>query len=405
MKGYKTATYSSKNGDVVCYLIDGEYYLTTKDVAKYLNLSAPRISVLIKEMEQNGEIINKTKLSLSTKPTTLYDLQTVFMLSKRVGNFSVFEFKEWIEKQKNNLPETSDDNYKIVRFVQDKIDIEVRLTLEDDNAWLTRDEMALMFDRSKSVISRHINSIFEEKEVSDDKSNVHFLQLPFSDKPVELFGIDVILAVGYRVHSQNGIAFRRWATDIIKKYHKMTNEKSSGNSFLDVINNILIINNKVDSLENRVLRLEENRIEHISDLIIKDGQIFDGMALLQELCSSAEHSITLIDPYLDTFALNILKSKIISVVITAITSSYSLLSQRDVDLFNEQYGGLKVVKNDSFHDRYLFIDDKIIYHLGTSLNYIGKKISQISEVMNEDTKEFLLSKILSLSTKKNDSAD
>ena len=164
MKGYKTATYSSKNGDVVCYLIDGEYYLTTKDVAKYLNLSAPRISVLIKEMEQNGEIINKTKLSLSTRPTIFYDAKTVYMLSKRVGNFSVFEFKEWIGKQKNNLPETTDNNYKIVRFVQDKIDIDVRVSPNEKAVWLTKESIALLFETTRRNISTHIQNIFKDNE-------------------------------------------------------------------------------------------------------------------------------------------------------------------------------------------------------------------------------------------------
>jgi hypothetical protein len=94
-----------------------------------------------------------------------------------------------------------------------KIDIH----MIDDNVWLSQMEMAELFEKSVSTISRHIKNIFEEGELGE-KSNLQKMQIPFSDKPTRFYSIDVVIAVGYRVKSTRGIQFRNWATTILKEY-------------------------------------------------------------------------------------------------------------------------------------------------------------------------------------------
>jgi hypothetical protein len=77
--------------------------------------------------------------------------------------------------------------------------------------------MTELFDRDVSVISRHINNIFKEAEV-DKESNLHFLQIASSDKPVAYYSLDVIISVGYRVKSKRGVEFRKWANSVLKQY-------------------------------------------------------------------------------------------------------------------------------------------------------------------------------------------
>ena len=77
--------------------------------------------------------------------------------------------------------------------------------------------MAELFDRDVSVISRHISNIFKENEV-DKESNLHFLQIANSDKPVAYYSLDVIISVGYRVKSKRGVEFRKWANSVLKQY-------------------------------------------------------------------------------------------------------------------------------------------------------------------------------------------
>ena len=80
----------------------------------------------------------------------------------------------------------------------DTIRLEVRL--EQETVWLTQDQMSVLFGKDRSVITKHINKIFDQGEL-DQESNVHFLHIPNSDKPVKFYNLDVILSVGYRVHS------------------------------------------------------------------------------------------------------------------------------------------------------------------------------------------------------------
>ena len=77
--------------------------------------------------------------------------------------------------------------------------------------------MVELFGRDVSVISRHIKNIFKEGEV-EEESNLHFLQIANSDKPVAYYSLDVIISVGYRVKSKRGVEFRRWANNVLKQY-------------------------------------------------------------------------------------------------------------------------------------------------------------------------------------------
>jgi hypothetical protein len=89
--------------------------------------------------------------------------------------------------------------------------------LEEETVWLTQAQMVLLFERDRTVITKHINNIFDEKEL-DAKSNVHFLHIANSDKPVKVYSLDVIISVGYRVKSQRGTQFRIWANRVLKDY-------------------------------------------------------------------------------------------------------------------------------------------------------------------------------------------
>lgn len=96
-----------------------------------------------------------------------------------------------------------------------KIDV----SFENDTVWLSKSQMAELFQRDRSVISKHIKNVFEEGELSPE-SNVQNLHVAYSDKPVDFYSLDVIISVGYRVKSQRGVQFRIWATNILKEYIK-----------------------------------------------------------------------------------------------------------------------------------------------------------------------------------------
>ena len=93
----------------------------------------------------------------------------------------------------------------------------VKLYANDGTVWLARAEIAALFQKDRSTISKHIKNIFAEGEL-DEKNNVHFLHIDNSKKPVAFYSLDVILAVGFRVRSPRGTQFRRWANTTLTEY-------------------------------------------------------------------------------------------------------------------------------------------------------------------------------------------
>ena len=108
-------------------------------------------------------------------------------------------------------------NNEIVIFETEDNQVKLSVAVDGETVWLTQSQMVELFQRDVSVISRHIRNVFKEDEV-DEKSNLHFLQIPNSDKPVAFYSLDVIISVGYRVKSKRGVEFRRWANSVLKQY-------------------------------------------------------------------------------------------------------------------------------------------------------------------------------------------
>lgn len=110
----------------------------------------------------------------------------------------------------------SKNDNQLVLFNSSDGKISVPVKIENDTVWLTQNQIMQLFERDQSVISRHINNTF--KEELDKESNMHFLHIPNSDRPVAFYSLDVIISVGYRVKSQRGVEFRRWANSVLKQY-------------------------------------------------------------------------------------------------------------------------------------------------------------------------------------------
>jgi hypothetical protein len=122
---------------------------------------------------------------------------------------------------------------------EDATQLEVRI--ESDTVWLTQAQMVELFQRDQSVISRHIRNVFAENEL-DEKSNMHFLHNAFSDKPITVYNLDVIISVGYRVKSKRATQFRIWANSVLKEYLMKGNVL---NSRIDRVGRIFFDNDRV----------------------------------------------------------------------------------------------------------------------------------------------------------------
>lgn len=112
-----------------------------------------------------------------------------------------------------------ENNSSIVIYTTKDGQTQLDVTFDKETVWLTIAQMSELFQRDRSVISKHIKGILADGEL-DEKSNVQILHIANSDKPVKFYNLDMILAVGYRVRSQRGIQFRVWASQLIKEYQK-----------------------------------------------------------------------------------------------------------------------------------------------------------------------------------------
>ena len=106
---------------------------------------------------------------------------------------------------------------QIVIFQTDNGQTSIDVRLESETVWLNTSQMSLLFDRDEKTIRKHVDNVFSEDEVSKE-DNTHFLRVVGVNQPVAFYSLDVIISVGYRVKSQCGVQFRRWANRVLKEY-------------------------------------------------------------------------------------------------------------------------------------------------------------------------------------------
>ena len=255
----------------------------------------------------------------------------------------------------------------------------IDVTLDKETVWLTQSQMSSLFKKHQSDIARHINNALAEGEI--DESNMQIMHNTISKyRPTRVYNLDVIISVGYRVHSREGVLFRKWATSVLKEY-------------------LIIgyaINPRFEQLERRVTKTEEK-----IDFFVKtslppvegvffDGQIYDAYEFVCGLIKSAKVSIVLIDNYVDDTVLTMLDKREDGVSSSIYTSQISPQLQLDLTKHNAQYSPIEIKPFNKAHDRFLIVDDKV-YHIGASLKDLGKKWFAFS-LMNDLTPEELISK-------------
>lgn len=146
------------------------------------------------------------------------------------------------------------------------------------------------------------------------------------------------------------------------------------------INNMVLEDHsKIKVLENSFQRFEEKK--KINEIYF-NGQIFDAYSKIQEIFSGATKQVIIIDTYADYTLLDIIKRLDVNVII--ITKKDNLLTNQDILKYNKQYHNLKVLYDNTFHDRYFVLDNKTIYHCGSSINRIGYKTFSINLINDED---------------------
>lgn len=288
------------------------------------------------------------------------------------------------EKQTYN---PASESVVIYRSADNAVQLDVQIS--EDTVWLTQQQIATLFQKAKSTISYHITNIFKEGEL-DEKVVVRKIRITtphgaMNDKTqsdeLNLYNLDIIISVGYRVHSVQGTRFRQWANRILKDYllrgyamnpHLRHIEQRIDNKLQEHTEQIHELQDKVDFFIRTALPPREG--------IFVDGQIYDAFEFIERLIKSAKKSILLIDNYVDESVLTMMSEKQKGVSVDIYTKDISNALQLAEKNFNTQYGDLTIQTTQTFHDRFLIIDDKTIYLIGASLKDAGKRLFAFTQM-------------------------
>ena len=232
--------------------------------------------------------------------------------------------------------------------------------------------MTDLFQSDRTVITRHINNVFSEGEL-DEKSNVHFLHIPFSDKPVKVYSLNVIISVGYRVKSIRGTQFRIWATNVLREY----------------LLRGYVVNTRLAQLEDKVDRRLAKTEADVSELkgkvdffvqtkepplqgIFYQNRYWDAKSLLIKFIRRAKKELIVIDAYPGVATLDMLAKRGRGVKIELVTHSNGELEESDYEAFGSQCGRFTKTICGICHDRFIVVDQKEIFWTGASLKDAGR---------------------------------
>ena len=269
----------------------------------------------------------------------------------------------------------NEDNQIIIYQTADN-QTQIDVHMENETVWLTQAQMAELFQKDRTVISRHIRNVFNEGELEEQSTCAKFAHMGndgLQQYETVMYNLDVIISVGYRVKSQRGTAFRIWATKVLKEYMLRGY----------AVNQRIVY---VEEYFDKRLRAHEQRIENVEqkiDFFVRtslpphqgifyDGQIFDVYTFINDRIREATTRIILIDNYIDDSVLTMLTKRADKVAATIYTKKPSVQLQLDIQKHNAQYPPIEIVEFDRSHDRFLCIDETV-YHLGASIKDLGKR--------------------------------
>ena len=147
---------------------------------------------------------------------------------------------------------------EIILFENQNVKLEVNI--KDETVWLTQDQMAKLFCKSKSTINEHIKNIYKSSELLEEETMSKFGNSEFSDKPTNYYNLDMIISVGYRVNSKQRVQFRKWANKVLKEYLiRGYSINKSRLEYLEKTVKLIDIASRVDNDDNKdILRVINN---------------------------------------------------------------------------------------------------------------------------------------------------
>ena len=265
------------------------------------------------------------------------------------------------------------NNGEIILYQPDS-EVKLEVRIEDETVWLNRQQLSELFNRDVKTIGKHVNNALKE-ELAGMATVAKFATVQKEGdrtitRQVEYYNLDMVLSVGYRVKSNRGIEFRRWANRVLKDY--LLKGYSVNRRLTELEHTVAEHSRKIDFFVRTSLPPVEG--------VFYDGQIFDAYKFATDLIRSAGKSLLLMDNYIDESVLLMLSKRRSGVSATVYTQKITAQLQLDIERHNRQYPPVEIRIYNKCHDRFLIIDNTEVYHIGASLKDLGKKMFAFSRL-------------------------
>ena len=379
------------NGKEIDVRFDYEHntvWLNLEQISYLFNKSKSTISRKLKELIKinNHSVVAEFATTANDKKVykvSHYSLEIIVAIGYKINSSEVATFKNFVESkllENDKKPAIFNEKpYEIVTFIDDELQIDVNVDVDNNTVWLSQEQISLLFDKSISTINEHIKNILTEELDAKDVMN-KFGKTEFSKRPINVYNLDMILAIGYRVNSKRGILFRKWASAILKN-HLTKGYSINERRCLSCQDNLISLNNEVKRIKDDLSMLN-NPKEIFKEKLIYEDDLLDGYIFIRKLFLSAKKEIIIIDGYISVEVLEMLEDIKVDIIIYTYTSA--TLTKKDIKMFSLNHK-LQVNRMSNIHDRFIIIDEDV-YVLGSSLKDIGKKRSTIIKLktINKD---------------------
>jgi len=260
--------------------------------------------------------------------------------------------------------------------------VQLEVRLKDETVWLGQQQMAELFGTQRQAITKHLKNIFECGELNR-QATCSILELVQKEgnrmvrRPIEIYNLDVIISVGYRVNTKRGIQFRQWANRILKEY--LLNGYAVNQQLLHLEERIdkklLTIENTLADHQEKIDFFVRTSLPPVEQVFF-EGEFFEARVLLEKIIKTAKKRVIIIDAYIDAATFEML-----DVRATGVTADiYSESEYKTLRDTHNASAGVQPINTHKWstasHDRWLIIDDSL-YHCGHSVKDLGKKLSAI----------------------------
>lgn len=390
------------------YEIRGKRVMIDRDLAECFGVETKRLN---EQVRRNGELFSsKVMFKISKEDLSWSQIATMKDGKGKNINYLPNAFTEegvrllaQVLKRQVEVcfepeiiePEIIEESWNkgtVVLYQPNKeVSLEVRIL--DETVWLTQDQMAQLFQSSRTNIVEHIKHIYDVFELRESSTCRKFRQVQkegrrIVSRKIPIYNLDMIISVGYRVNTERGINFRQWANKILKDYilrgYCFNTNLQYSEQRIDT--KLLEHDKRLDAVEEKIDFFVKTNLPPVQG-IFYDGQVYDAHLFVCDLVRKATKSVVLIDNYVDESILALLDKSSDGVTAKIITGRLPETFRHDLERHDAQYAPIEIERNSRIHDRFICIDDTV-YHIGASIKDLGKKLFAFSR-MELKTEELL----------------